>query len=98
MLKNNYVAQSVLKKMGFIIERIDDETVKGVLNLKEEYEYERTRPITSLTQPPTPEPAQKSNSESDGKEQVTTTRGSGKKSSALKERLNGNEQIARTST
>ncbi|MEM2109172.1 MAG: GNAT family N-acetyltransferase, partial [Candidatus Odinarchaeota archaeon] len=98
MLKNNYVAQSVLQKMGFIIERLDDETVKGVLNLKEEYEYERTRPIKSITQPPTPEPAQNSNLESDSKDQGTTTHGRGKKSSALKERLNENEQIARTST
>jgi acetyltransferase len=36
MLKDNYRAISIMKKMGFTVEKIDDETVKATLNLKEE--------------------------------------------------------------
>jgi len=36
MLPDNYRAINLMKKMGFTIERVDQDTVKGTLNLKEE--------------------------------------------------------------
>lgn len=38
MLSDNYRAINLMKKMGFVIEYLDDGTVKGTLNLKEEEE------------------------------------------------------------
>jgi acetyltransferase len=41
MLSDNYRAINLMKKMGFTIERIDAETVKGTLNLREEDQKSR---------------------------------------------------------
>ena len=36
MLSDNYQAINLMKKMGFTVKYLDDGTVKGTLNLKEE--------------------------------------------------------------
>jgi acetyltransferase len=41
MLPDNYIAINLMKKMGFTIERIDVDTVKGTLNLQEEDQKSR---------------------------------------------------------
>jgi RimJ/RimL family protein N-acetyltransferase len=41
MLPDNYRAINLMKKMGFTIERIDADTVKGTLNLQEEDQKSR---------------------------------------------------------
>jgi acetyltransferase len=41
MLPDNYRAINLMKKMGFTIERIDTDTVKGTLNLQEEDQKSR---------------------------------------------------------
>ena len=41
MLPDNYRAINLMRKMGFTIERVDEDTVKGTLNLKEEGQKSR---------------------------------------------------------
>ena len=41
MLPDNYRAINLMRKMGFTIERVDQDTVKGTLNLKEEDQKSR---------------------------------------------------------
>lgn len=47
MLKTNLRAQAILRKMGFTIENIDEETIKGTLDLKDEYILERRQTLRS---------------------------------------------------
>ena len=56
MLVDNYRAISLMKKMGFTITYMEDGTVRGTLNLKEE-ETECIEPQT-LEQAPSPVQAQ----------------------------------------
>jgi len=43
MLPDNYRAIGLMRKMGFTIERVDEDTVKGTLNLREEDQKTRHR-------------------------------------------------------
>jgi hypothetical protein len=90
MLKTNYKAQGLLQKMGFRIEKIDEETVKGILDLKEEYYYERRATINNLDESfPIQEPQKQPSGES-----VKAVQESKKKTTALKEQLKQAEQAA----
>src|SRR5208283_2541582 len=49
MLRDNYRALSLTKKMGFNLEYLNDETVKGVLDLKNEDMNTQCRPQTKIS-------------------------------------------------
>ncbi len=83
MLKTNYRAQSLLRKMGFTLEKIDEETVRGVLNLKEEYLYEQNPPANLLNK----SSASQSVPPQRNVENAKTSQETRRKTAALKEQL-----------
>jgi acetyltransferase len=77
MLSDNYRALNLTKKMGFKLEYLDDGTVKGILDLKEEIFEARCRELESLQEVPEAEkqkaPVSKENKEAKQEAEATPT-------------------------
>jgi acetyltransferase len=77
MLPDNYRALNLTKKMGFKLEYLNDGTVKGILDLKEEVLEDRCRKLENLQEPPEAEkqktPVSKEKKEAEQETEATST-------------------------